>query len=170
MLFAAAIGKMELNDVLDPSAAIATLSDDEESNGSSALENASDSEEESNEEKVGEKVLIAPDSYAAKAKLTDPREFPFLHSLGVCTEKQMDQLVHKILKFHGSKAVKFMQINNHEGMLLLMPFATNPKWYEIKLSKGRLIIDVIAELFTNNSNCSLEESAQCILKAFCNDL
>jgi hypothetical protein len=54
MFFAATIGKMELNDVLDPSAPIATLSDDEESNCSSALENASNSEEESNEEKVGE--------------------------------------------------------------------------------------------------------------------
>jgi hypothetical protein len=49
-----------------------------------------------------------------------------------------------------------------------MPFATNLKRYEIELSKGGSIINIIVDLFANNSNCSLEESAQCILKAFCN--
>jgi hypothetical protein len=167
MFFVATIGEMELSAVLDPSAAIASLSDGEKSNGSSMTENASDSEEESNVEEVEGKILIAPDSDATKAKLADPQEFPFLHSLGICTEKQMDRLVHEILKFHGTKAVTFKRMNNHEGTLLLMPFATNLKRYEIKLSKHGLIIDSTVDLFANNSNCSLEDSAQCILKAFC---
>jgi hypothetical protein len=98
MFFAATIGKMELSAVLDPSAAIASLPDGEKSNGSHATESPSDSEEE-----VEQKVFIAPDSDATKAKLADPQEFTFLHLLGICTEKRMDQLVHEILKFHEPK-------------------------------------------------------------------
>jgi hypothetical protein len=79
----------------------------------------------------------------------------------------MDHLVHEKLKFHGSKAVKFKRMNNCKGTLLLMPFATNLKQYDMQLSKPGLIIDLIFELFAKSSNCSLEESAQ-ILKALCN--
>jgi hypothetical protein len=58
-------------------------------------------------------------------------------------------------------------MNNREGTLLLMHFATNFKHYEVELSKRRLIIELIVELLANNSDCSLEEASQCILKAFC---
>jgi hypothetical protein len=57
-------------------------------------------------------------------------------------------------------------MNNHEGILLLIPFATNLKHYEIELSKYGSIIEHIVELLAKKSDCSLEEAAQCILKAF----
>ncbi len=119
MFFAATFEEMKLSAVLDPCAAIAT------SNDGSAESDSESSEEEKKQ-----------DNEATKIKLTDQQEFPLLHSLSLCTEKHMDRLVHEVLKFHGNKTVKVKQMNNHEGMLLLMPFATNLKWYEIELAKS----------------------------------
>jgi hypothetical protein len=59
-------------------------------------------------------------------------------------------------------------MNNCEGTLLLMPFAANLKWYEIELAKSGSFIKLIFELLANNTDCSLEEAAQCILTVFCN--
>jgi hypothetical protein len=105
---------MELSTVSDPSAAIATtLYNVAKPNGSSASDTESDTESESERDskckgdELVEKVIATQDNDATKAKLADQQEFPFLHSLGLCTEKQMDRLVHEVLKFQGNKAVKF---------------------------------------------------------------
>ncbi len=164
MLVAASIGEMELGNVLDPSTMEGTLNNNTKS---CITESSSDSEEESDIE-AEEEVSIAPENDATNAKLADPLEFPFLHSLGICTEKEMDRLVQEVLKFHGNDTIKFKRRNNREGKLLLLPFATSVKRYDEQLSKRTSIINRIVESFANNCNCSIEESASCILRALCN--
>jgi hypothetical protein len=164
MLVAASIGEIELDNVLDPSTMEGTLNNNTKS---CITESSSDSEEESGIE-AEEEVSIAPENDATNAKLADPLEFPFLHSLGICTEKEMDRLVQEVLKFHGNDTIKFKRRNNREGKHLLLPFATSVKGYDGQLSKRTSIINRIAESFANNCNCSIEESASCILRALCN--
>jgi hypothetical protein len=105
MLVAASFGEMEPSNVLDPSTMEGTLNNNTES---CIAESSSDSKEESDIE-AEEEVSIAPENDATKAKLTDPLEFPFLHSLGICTEKEMDRLVQEVLKFHSKDTIKFKQ-------------------------------------------------------------
>jgi hypothetical protein len=49
-----------------------------------------------------------------------------------------------------------------------MLLTTNLKRYEIEVLKHGSIIELFVKLLANNSDCSLEEAAQCILKANCN--
>jgi hypothetical protein len=126
MLVAASIGEMELSTVLDPSTMEGTLINNIKS---CITESSSDFEEESNIEEE-EESSITPENDATKAKLADPLEFPFLHSLGICTQKEMDCLVQEVLKFHGNDKIKFKRRNNCKGMLLLLPLATNLKQYD----------------------------------------
>jgi hypothetical protein len=96
---------MELSNVLAPGTMEGTLNNNTKS---CLAESSSDSKEKSDIE-AEEEVSIAPENDATKAKLADPLEFPFLHSLGICTEKEMDRLVQEVLKFHSKDTIKFKQ-------------------------------------------------------------
>ena len=115
MRFASAVADLDLNLMQRKNKDSVIESDGEEE--------ASVTEAEADESSINEQsgdVAILDKAVVSNLPAED---FPLLCSLGVHSEFHMDALIREVVKYHGRKSIKYMQLNNRIGFLLPLPSA-----------------------------------------------
>ena len=115
MRFASAVADLDLNLMQHKNKYSVIESDSEEEPSVTEAE----ADESGIKEQSGDVAI--PD----KAVVTNlpAEDFPLLCSLGVHSEFHMDALIREVVKYHGRKSIKYMQLNNRIGFLLPLPSA-----------------------------------------------
>ena len=125
MAFASSIGNVDLPAVIPPSDCWDIES---EMSSSSSSDESNDKSESS---LMKEKCLPAPTAFIEPTdSLLPETDFPFLHSLGIHRESQLNTIIQEIVKYRGS-AIDFVQKNNRPGFLLLCPSSRSTDRYEL---------------------------------------
>jgi hypothetical protein len=159
MAFASLTGNMDLPAVIPPS----DCRDIESEMSSSSSSDESNDESESSLMK--EKCLPASTAFIEPTdSLLPETDFPFLHSLGIHRESQLNTILQEIVKYRGS-AIDFVQKNNWPGFLLLCPSSRSTDRYEIEFSKKGGTIDSLLSAISRSANCTEREASKCILKS-----
>ena len=159
MAFASSIGNVDLPAVIPPSDCCDIES---EMSSSSSSDESNDKSESS---LMKEKCLPAPTAFIEPTdSLLPETDFPFLHSLGIHRESQLNTIIQEIVKYRGS-AIDFVQKNNRPGFLLLCPSSRSTDRYEIEFSKKGGTIDSLLSAISRSANCTEREASECILKS-----
>jgi hypothetical protein len=81
----------------------------------------------------------------------------------------MDALIREVVKYHGRKSIKYMQLNNRIRFLLPLPSARTTERYIVEFEKRGCIIDEITDLIATSAQCTKEEAAECLVCAVFNE-
>ena len=98
-----------------------------------------------------------------QGNIFDAIEYPLPYSLGFCKREMVDRLIQELVKFSGKQCISFKGANNRQNALFLMPSCRTRERYEAELQKKGSTIDRIMQFVAENSTCSIDEAAECIL-------
>jgi hypothetical protein len=109
--FAAKIGAMNLDDVIDPRYEKLLCTPSPEDSNSSSDTNGGESDEQNGEKATEEQPC----------NIFDAVQFLLLHSLGLCRRNMLDHLIQELVKFFGKQSISFFGANNWNTDLFVMP-------------------------------------------------
>ncbi len=98
-----------------------------------------------------------------QGNILDAIEYPLLQSLGFCKREMVDRLIQELVKFSDKQCISFKGANNRQNALFLMPSCQTRERYEAELQKRGSTFDRMMQFAAENSTCSIDEAAECIL-------
>jgi hypothetical protein len=158
MAFACSTGNLDLPAPI-PSSDACSMESDSSSSSSMSSSDESDGENSSIKEKTtNETCLPAP----PLTDLLPETDFPFLHSLGIHKESQLNTIIQEIVKYRGN-TIEFTQRKNQPGFLLFCPSSRSTHRYGIEFSKKGGTINSFLGAISRSINLTEREALECLL-------
>jgi hypothetical protein len=126
-------------------------------------DNSKEMEEEVQKSQQGNSSTVDCRVSSMSWNLPDPNKFPLLHSLCVCNNTHMDNLLQEIVQLYGNQSICFTHGNNQKGTLVIVPSDRTLEHYKEELSKPRSVVDAILECIVESKNSTAENAASCLL-------
>jgi len=132
----------------------------------------SEKDEKDVKERVEEEVVQPNREASFTSNVSEPmdlpqKDFPFLYSLGINRESQINGLIQEIVKLRSEDGIiKFTQKNNRMGYLLSAPSLRCTDRYKYEFSKGSQFVAAAVQTISESAKCSEVEAADCVLEAF----